>query len=84
MEMNRWKAKKEWYDALDAVHDKKEELQNMIGWAQVEISEKESEAAQAKLEHCQAEIQRVFLLSSFDIFIINIATFFFECLASRS
>jgi len=59
-ELKEWKAKKRWYENLDAIQDKKKQIKKMIRWAKVEISEKLAEAALAQLENLQEDIGKVF------------------------
>ncbi len=57
---------KQWYEDLDVVQDKKNQIKSMIQWAKVEISEKTAETALTQLENLQSDIERVlFLFQSF-------------------
>jgi hypothetical protein len=58
-DVNKWKTKKEWYDAINKVHDKKEQLQNEILWAHVEGFEKKATKALQKKKNQMSEIEKV-------------------------
>ncbi|EFX80391.1 putative SMC6, structural maintenance of chromosome protein 6, copy A [Daphnia pulex] len=58
-DVNKWKTKKEWYDEINKVHDKKEQLQNEILWAHVEGFEKKATKALQKKKNQLSEIEKV-------------------------
>lgn len=74
-ELKKWKAKKKWYEDLDSIQDKKQQIKKMIRWAKVEISEKMAETALAQLENLQGDIEKVLILLDFKIDIGNINMF---------
>lgn len=55
----KWHTKKEWYEAINEVHEKKAKLENEIAWAQVEDYEKKASQALIVKEKQTEEIQRV-------------------------
>ncbi|XP_046453349.1 structural maintenance of chromosomes protein 6-like [Daphnia pulex] len=57
-DVNKWKTKKEWYDAINKVHDKKEQLQNEILWAHVEGFENKATKALQKKKNQLSEIEK--------------------------
>jgi structural maintenance of chromosomes protein 6 len=58
-DLNKWKIKKEWYEAINEIHDKKAKLENEIFWAQVEVFEKKAAEALKRKDQQLAEIERV-------------------------
>ncbi|XP_057377924.1 structural maintenance of chromosomes protein 6-like [Daphnia carinata] len=58
IDLKKWHAKKEWYEAINEIHDKKAKLENEILWAQVEDLEREVSDALKRKENQLAEIQR--------------------------
>ncbi|EFX80525.1 putative SMC6, structural maintenance of chromosome protein 6, copy B [Daphnia pulex] len=57
-DLSKWKTKKEWYKAINEIHDKKAKLENEIFWAQVEGFEKKASEALQKKNHQQSEIEK--------------------------
>ena len=57
--MRKWKTKKEWYEAVNEIHDKKAKIENEIVWAQVEEYEKAASEALKKKEDQLAQIEMV-------------------------
>ena len=58
-DVHQWKVKKQWYDSINEIHDKKAQLENMISWAQVEDYEKKAAAALKLQEDQAAQIEKV-------------------------
>lgn len=58
-EVKKWKVKKDWFEALNEIHDRKAQLENAIAWAQVEDLEKKAEVAVNQLNDHDAKIGRV-------------------------
>lgn len=65
VDLKKWHTKKEWYEAINEIHDKKAKLENEILWAQVEDLEREVSGALKKKENQLAEIHRVPILPWF-------------------
>jgi hypothetical protein len=71
-DVNKWKTKKEWYDAINEIHDKKAKLENEIFWAQVEGFEKKASEALQRKNHQQSEIDKVcFFFCSWNFRMVN-------------
>jgi predicted naringenin-chalcone synthase len=75
-DVNKWKTKKEWYDAINEIHDKKAKLENEIFWAQVEGFEKKASEALQRKNHQQSEIDKVCFFFALGIFVWSINTHF--------
>ena len=58
-DVRKWKTKKEWYEAVNEIHDKKAKIENEIVWAQVEEYEKAASEALKKKEDQLAQIEMV-------------------------
>lgn len=58
-ELRKWRTKKEWYEAVNEIHDRKAKIENEIVWAQVEEHEKAASDALKKKEDQLAQIERV-------------------------
>jgi hypothetical protein len=58
-DLKKWRTKKEWYEAINEIHDKRAKLENEIFWAQVESYEKKAAEALKMKNHQLAEIEKV-------------------------
>lgn len=58
-ELKKWHTKKEWYEAINEVHDRKAKLENELAWAEVEEYEKVSSDVLKKKEDQVTQIERV-------------------------
>lgn len=58
-EVTKWRIKKEWYEAINEIHEKKAKIENEIAWAQVEDLEKRASEAFSRKENQKSAIEEV-------------------------
>ena len=58
-EVQKWRTKKEWYEAINEIHEKRDKIENEIAWAQVEDHEKVASEILTRKDNQKAAIDVV-------------------------
>ena len=59
-DVKKWHTRKEWYEAINEVHEHKHKLENMIAWAQVEEWEKKAASSKDKTNNQSVNLEKVY------------------------